>query len=147
MDADADLEPNLPADHVVDDPANLEATDLAGDDTVFDDRGCTAGFDRRNEREMLGVGGGRRRERLHHGRPELALVDLPHRDRGGERLRPARQQARVAVGEEVESAHLPATGPGQRRTEAASRVVIDQHPGEAVVDQCTSGRERELVRR
>ncbi len=59
VDADADLESNLPAGRVVDDPAHLEATDLAGDDTVFDDRRGAAGFDRRDEREMLRGRGGR----------------------------------------------------------------------------------------
>jgi hypothetical protein len=37
----------------------------------------------------------------------------------------------------VESPHLLAMGPGERRSQTSCRVVLDQHPGEPVVDEGT----------
>ena len=143
VNADTDLQANLPAGRVVDHPAHLEATNLAGDDTVFDDGRCATGFDRRDEGQMPGSRGRRRRQRLGHGRPELAPVHLPDRDRGGEGGRPARQQSGVALSEEMQTCHLLAPGPGERRPEPSGRIVLDQHPRELAVDEGTPGREGE----
>jgi hypothetical protein len=102
---------------------------------VFDHRDGAAGFYRRDEGEVSRRRRRRRPERLRRGGNKLALLRPPHRDREGERLGPTGEQSGVPISDELEAARPLAPRPRQRRTEPAAGIVLDQHPGDVVVDQ------------
>jgi hypothetical protein len=60
---------------------------------------------------------------------------VPQRDRDGERLGAAGEQPRVTFGEEMEVGCPAPVGPGERRSEAASGIVLDEHPHDVALDQ------------
>jgi hypothetical protein len=67
---------------------------------------------------------------------------VPHRDRDGERLGAAGQQPGLTLGEDVDVGGATAVGPGERRPEAATGIVLDEHPHDGTLDQRRAGRER-----
>jgi hypothetical protein len=135
------------AHRVIDHAAHLQAADLPGQDAVLDHRDGAAGFDRRDEGEVLRRGLRRRLEGFGRGGDQLPLHGSPHGDREGELLGPTGEQSGVAIGHELQAARPLPPRPRQCGAESSAGVVLDQHPRDVVVDQRRARRVRRQVAR
>ena len=125
-----------PRVRVVDDPAHLEAADLAGDDAVLDDRHGAAGLDRRRPARGAPASAAAAR-RAARRRPAAASAASTCQTSIGTSNPPARRASSpvAALGEDVERvgavAAAPRPAPRRGRARASSS---QQHPRRAVGD-------------
>ena len=125
----------------LDDAAHLEPAHLADHDAVFDVDAGPGRLDHGHELEMLGHGGGGRRERLGHDGQQRAVLGVPDGDREGEPLRPAGELPGVVLDDQVQRGRVVANRPGERWSERPRGRSVDEHPRGGVVDERGSRRE------
>ena len=137
--ADADLEPHLAGEGIVDHPAHLEAVDLAGEDAVLLDRRRTTGDDQVDELAVRLGGHARLGQRLGHAVDEGATFEVRHLDGQGERRRATGQGAGARLGHDMHAGRVVADRPGERGPELAIGSAVGQvgeeHPRGAVLGE------------
>ena len=124
-----------PVARIIDDAADLQATDLAQHDPVLDHRLRATDLDGRHQRHVVGTGCGWRHDRLGQPGQQHALVDVPDPDGEVEGLGPPGQQPGLALGQHVQGRRPLAERPRQRRTQPPVRCLLQHHPRLAV-GQC-----------
>ena len=139
---DAHLETDRAEVGIGDDPAHFEPSDLAGHDTVLDDRRRAGLDDQFVEPQVLGGSSHGWGDRFGDGREQQPTLGVPHGYRDRELSGASGERPGSRLGDDVELIGVVTDRPGQGATESPFRVGFKEHPRRPTDRQCRTRGER-----